>query len=77
MADENHEHGFPHWLFQHDIQLVIVGNIGDGALNKLKSINVDVIAGAKSKRTRELVEDYLKGELQFTNVECNHMGCKS
>jgi len=77
VADESHEHGFPHWLLTENIRLAIVGNIGEGAINKLKADNVDVIAGAKYKKSLDIVNDYLAGKLETTEVKCNHMGCGS
>ena len=75
-VNEDYNHGFPQWLLGHNIQLIIVGNIGDKAINKLKIQNIEVVAGAKYQPSSELVSDYLKGDLLTTEVKCNHMGCQ-
>lgn len=59
-------------LRKNGVDLLICGGIGNGAVNALAKNNVKVCAGA-SGNTDELVEKYLKGELDLSGASnCNH-----
>lgn len=49
ITNENDEYGFPHWLFEQEIDIIIAGNIGEQALENLRKKNITVIAGAGRK----------------------------
>lgn len=59
-------------LRRNEVDLLICGGIGNGAVNALVKCNVKVCAG-ESGSTDELVEKYLKGELEVNSQSnCNH-----
>ena len=60
-------------LAGHDIQVLICGGLGGGALNALNNAGIEVCAGA-SGSADEAVEAYLKGELVDTGANCDHHG---
>jgi len=55
------------------VSLVITGGIGKPALDALKENGLEVIKGASGK-CEEVLEEYLKGNLDDKNVMCNHTG---
>ena len=58
-------------LADRDIQVLICGGLGGGALNALSEAGIEVCAGA-SGNADEAVEAYLKGELVDTGANCDH-----
>ena len=58
-------------LANHDIQVLICGGLGGGALNALTNAGIEVCAGAEGN-TDEAVAAYLAGELENTGVNCDH-----
>ena len=60
-------------LAAQDIQVLICGGLGGGALNALSNAGIEVCAGA-SGNADEAVEAYLKGELVDTGANCDHHG---
>ncbi len=56
-----------------DINVLICGGIGGGAMAALDENGIEVLAGA-SGNTDAAVEAYLKGELESTGVNCDHHG---
>ncbi len=62
----------PIWLSKMAIEAVIVGNIGDRAKALFKENQIEVFAGADPKLARDIVEEYIKGELILTEHKCNH-----
>ena len=58
-------------LAEHDIQVLICGGLGGGALNALNNAGIEVCAGA-SGDADEAVEAYLRGELVDTGANCDH-----
>lgn len=54
-----------------NINVLICGGLGGGALNALEEAGIEVIAGAEGN-TDAAVESYLKGELVSTGVNCYH-----
>ena len=55
------------------IDVLICGGIGGGAVNALTSAGIDLCAG-QSGNTDEVVEAYLRGELESTGANCDHHG---
>ena len=55
------------------IDVLICGGIGGGAVNALTSAGIELCAG-QSGNTDEVVEKYLKGELESTGANCDHHG---
>ncbi|MBQ1404428.1 MAG: FKBP-type peptidyl-prolyl cis-trans isomerase [Lachnospiraceae bacterium] len=58
-------------LANHDIQVLICGGLGGGALNALTNAGIEVCAGA-SGNADEAVAAYLRGELVDTGANCDH-----
>ena len=58
-------------LSDQDIQVLICGGLGGGAMNALQSAGIEVVAGA-SGNTDEAVEAFLKGELVSSGANCDH-----
>ena len=59
-------------LAAENVDVVICGGIGGGAINALKAANIKVIGGA-SGNVREAAEKYLAGSLKVRlNFFCNH-----
>ena len=58
-------------LADRDIQVLICGGLGGGALNALRSAGIEVCAGA-SGNADEAVEAYLRGELVDSGANCDH-----
>lgn len=55
------------------IDVLICGGIGGGAVNALTGAGIDLCAG-QSGNTDEVVEKYLKGELESSGANCDHHG---
>lgn len=55
------------------IDVLICGGIGGGAVNALTEAGIELVAG-QSGNTDEVVEQYLKGELENTGANCDHHG---
>ena len=58
-------------LADHDIDVLICGGIGQGAVNALSAADIQVVPGA-SGNTDEVVSAYLKGELETSGANCDH-----
>ena len=67
-----HNHGGLAALLKDEgVSVVITGGIGQGAIEGLKSQNLEIIRGA-SGNIDDIVASYINGELKDTNVVCNH-----
>ena len=58
-------------LANHEIQVLICGGLGGGAMNALMNAGIEVCAGA-SGSADEAVEAYLRGDLVNTGANCDH-----
>lgn len=56
-------------LAQMDVRIMLAGGIGDGAVNKLASQNIQVIRNCKGD-VHQLVKDYLAGKIQDGGSNC-------
>lgn len=56
------------------VSLMLAGNMGDGAKNKLDAHNIKVIRGC-SGDIELLLESYLKGEIQDSGMTCSEHEC--
>ena len=56
-------------LAQMDVRIMLAGGIGDGAVNKLASQNIQVIRNCKGD-VHQLVKDYLAGNIQDGGSNC-------
>ncbi len=58
-------------LAENDIDTLICGGLGAGAMNALTAAGIEVIAGAEGDAD-EAVKKYINGELESTGVNCDH-----
>lgn len=58
-------------LGRENIEVLVCGGIGGGAMNALAQEGIEVCAGA-SGDAKQAVESYLKGELVSNGANCNH-----
>lgn len=69
-----HNHaGLSGLLIAEGVSLVILGGIGQPALEALRNQGLDVIRGA-SGNCNEVLQRYLAGQLGDQNVTCQHEG---
>lgn len=69
-----HNHaGLSGLLISQGVSLVILGGIGQPALEALRSSGLDVIRGA-SGSCADVLERYLSGELSDRDATCSHDG---
>ncbi len=59
------------FLAENDIDTLICGGLGAGAMNALTEAGIEVIAGAEGDAD-EAVKKYINGELESTGVNCDH-----
>lgn len=65
-----HVHGLlPEFLGNMEVNLVISGGMGQGAMNLLKQKKIEVITGANGL-AKDAVESYLRGELESSGAGC-------
>ena len=60
-------------LQEDGVTLMLAGNMGMGALNKLSSCGIEVVRGCGGP-VMDVVEAYLKGELKDSGESCSHHG---
>jgi len=74
IKNPSHQAGFlPKFLKEHNIDVVIVGNMGTNAVNRLKALNIEYYLGAKGKLV-DVLNQYLEGTLVSSDESCNqHM----
>ena len=53
----------PHWLREHDVDLLIAGNMNERAMGFFQKAGIKVIAGAPSLSPEELTQEYLTDHL--------------
>ncbi|MCR1933332.1 NifB/NifX family molybdenum-iron cluster-binding protein [Clostridium tepidum] len=76
VSTENLQHnhsGLSNLLVKENVKLVITGGIGQGAYDALINGGLKVIRGAKGT-IQDILNQYLKGELEDKKVICNHYG---
>ncbi|MFP4041909.1 MAG: NifB/NifX family molybdenum-iron cluster-binding protein [Bacteroidales bacterium] len=62
----------PNWLGEQKVTDVIVGGIGQRAIDIFNSQGVNVYAGAPNKPSEEIVENFIKGTLTLNENLCDH-----
>ncbi|NLW19413.1 MAG: ATPase [Candidatus Cloacimonetes bacterium] len=68
-----HEPGsHPAFLHKHGCNVVIAGGMGNRAQELMSAQDIKVIIGAPQLPLRELVEQYLRGDLQSGENRCDH-----
>jgi len=56
-----------------DVKIMLAGGIGDGAVNKLASQNIQVVRNCKGD-VHQLIEEYLAGKIQDSDSNCASHG---
>lgn len=56
------------------VEVMLAGNMGQGALNKLSAHNIKVVRGC-SGEIMKIAEEYLSGNISDCGVGCNHHEC--
>jgi predicted Fe-Mo cluster-binding NifX family protein len=82
LSTEGNQHGLlPAFLASHDVSLVIVGGMGDGARQKLIANDIEIVSGA-SGSVEAVINAYLDGSLKSNDAGCSdhdhshsHGGC--
>ncbi len=68
-----HEPGvIPRWLSDQGVEVVLVGGIGQKAVNLFKQFGVQPVIGVAEKAPADLVEDYLTENLVTGTNQCSH-----
>jgi len=68
-----HEPGLlPRWLSELKVNLIIAGGMGRRAQQLFAQNNIDVIVGAIDNTPRQLVQEYLTGQLKCGQNICDH-----
>ena len=63
---------YPRWIAQYGVTDVIAGGMGQHAIGLFNQQKINAFVGAPIKAPRELVEDFLAGNLALTANYCNH-----
>ena len=63
---------FPVWLGEQGVNLVIAGGMGGRAIDLFSQAGIQVIVGAPSSPTEEVVNAYLAGTLTTSGNVCDH-----
>ena len=61
-------------LEQMGVKVMLAGNMGDGALNKLSSHGIKVIRGCSGDITT-VIKSYLTGFILDSGISCSHHDC--
>ncbi len=56
------------------VSVMLVGNIGQGAINKMAEHGIKVIRGCEGE-INDVLDRWNKGEIKDQNILCNHEGC--
>ena len=68
-----HEPGvIPRWLSDLGVNVVLVGGIGQKAVNLFKQFGVEPVIGVPEKSPHDLVNEFLADELTTGSNQCSH-----
>lgn len=68
-----HEPGlYPIWVASFGVTDVIAGGMGQKAIDLFNQQNINAFVGAPIKGAKEIIEDYLSGNLSLNANYCNH-----
>jgi predicted Fe-Mo cluster-binding NifX family protein len=56
------------------VSTLLVGNIGQGAINKMAEHGITVLRGCEGE-IRDVLARWTNGEIKDQNILCNHEGC--
>jgi predicted Fe-Mo cluster-binding NifX family protein len=63
---------YPRWVAQFGVTDVIAGGMGQQAIMLFNEQNINAFVGAPTKAAKELVTDFMAGNLQLSANYCNH-----
>ena len=63
---------YPQWIAQFGVTDVIAGGMGQRAIELFNAQKINVFVGAPIKSAKELVTDFLAGNLQLESNYCDH-----
>lgn len=58
------------------VTLMLAGNMGEGAFNKLANAGIRVIRGCHGE-INDVLKQYINGEIKDSGTACNHHECNS
>jgi predicted Fe-Mo cluster-binding NifX family protein len=65
------QHGqLPGYLASHGVDVVIAGGMGDGAVQKLTSLNIQIITGINGS-IDDVITSYINGSLKSSDAVCS------
>lgn len=71
-----HAHGaMPRFIQEHGATEVLCGGLGQGAVNMLRQLGIELHAGAPAIAIDEVVGKYLDGTIEYGDSSCHHDGC--
>ena len=71
ITSPEHRHGaMPDFLGQQNINVLIAGGLGQGAVTKLSERGIDVVSGISGQST-DAVRKYVEGSLSSSGVPCS------
>ena len=67
-----HQKGLlPKFLKEHNIDVVLVGNMGQMAVELIKQLGIEALRGV-SGSIEDVIKSYLEGTLETVDKQCNH-----
>ena len=63
---------YPRWVAQFGVTDVIAGGMGQHAIDLFNEQNINAFVGAPTKSAKELVTDFIAGNLSLSANYCNH-----
>ena len=63
---------YPRWVAQFGVTDVIAGGMGQQAITLFNEQNINAFVGAPTKTAKELVNDFIAGNLNLSANYCNH-----
>ena len=63
---------YPRFLAENGVSTIISGGMGQKAIQLFTQNNIEVCMGVDSELPRQLVEQYMKGQLQTGQNLCDH-----
>jgi len=63
---------YPAWVAGNGVSIVIAGGMGEKARELFREQHIDLYIGAEAKEPKQLVLDFIKGNLTTGSNSCNH-----
>ena len=71
-----HAHGaMPKFIQEHGATEVLCAGLGQGAVNMLRQLGIELHAGAPAIDIDKVVGQYLDGTIEYGDSSCHHDGC--